>query len=134
MAGIDLSEDRILTFCALRFDGWQYERGNSFAFRRALEQYFTSGRWDLEPNEKLTVFFMLQQGLFRMDLRFESKTSRYWRAFRALFFEVASLEVPQKYGEPHFLAAWKTDFAPNLGEALQMIRQIHEDTEYDECA
>lgn len=118
-----LQANEILTACALRFQGWQYQEKTRFDQTAAFDRYFETGSWDLPDNEKLAAFFLLQRGLSKWDLVTESKQGRWWSAFRNLFFHVAHLPIPPKYRDDNYATRWEEQYAPRLDECLQCIRE-----------
>jgi hypothetical protein len=131
---LDFDEVDIVACCAERFNGWEFDRCYPFDFRKAVDDFFVSGEWDLPPAQKLCMFFFLYEGLFKVDLRNEPRHGKYWRAFRTLFFAVASLDVPPEFRVPEHAERWEEEFRPQLSEVVGCIRRIHEGTEYDDHA
>lgn len=61
----ELREDDVLIHCALRFDGWKYKEATGFDHFQALDCYWETGEWALQPEEQLCMFFLLQRGLYK---------------------------------------------------------------------
>jgi hypothetical protein len=123
----EMNERDILASCALRFRGWEYLRKNPFDHRKALDRFFESRRWDLSEVEQLCMFYLLYEGLFKLDLRDEPENGEHWQAFRELFCRVAALQVPEEYEDRDCDMKWTQEYQPHLNEVLEYIRRIHDD-------
>ncbi len=131
---LDKNENEILICCALRFDGWAYCSATGFDQRKAIDDFFETGRWELTDQEKLAVFFLLQRGLYKWDLVYEPKHGRFWRAFRTLFFEVCELDAGEPYRGMTYIEEWERDYKPILPQCIEVVRRVHESTQYDDNA
>jgi hypothetical protein len=125
MAAADLTEKDILVSCALRFDGWEYLRTHPFDHHRALDDFFELGQWDLAETERHCMFFLLYEGLFKLDLQNERENGQHWQAFRSLFSQVARLQVPKEYEVRKHAERWAQEYTPHLAEIIEKIRQSH---------
>ncbi len=134
MTNNDLVEDDILVVCALRFDGWKYQQATNFNQRKAIDQFFETGQWNISRDEQLATFFLLQRGLAKWNLVYEPKHGRYWRAFRMLFLLAHSYEIPEEYRLAGYYEQWEREYRPNLAEHVARIRTIHMSTAYDDNA
>jgi hypothetical protein len=119
---IELSPKEILTACALRFDGYQYEKDSGFDGGPAIQTFRDSRKWDLSDSEKLTCFFLLQRSLCKWDLVQEPRDGRWWQAFRAMFLEVIDFEVPVKYRHPSYFEQWGERYAGRRKECIEVVR------------
>jgi hypothetical protein len=127
-------EREILTACALRFNGWQYVEEQQFDHRQAIQSFFETATWQLSQHEQLAVFFLLQRGLAKWDLVYESERGKFWRAYRSLFLRVYQYEIPSEYEILDYVQRWQQNFIPHLEECVARIRQIHETIAYDDNA
>ncbi len=134
MARPEFHERDILTRFALRFDGHKYASAFGLDARRALADFFATGQWALSPNEKQALFFLLQRDLCHWALTHEPLHGKYWRAFRALFLEVAALEVPAEFRMPHRYERWENEYAARIPACVAHVRGIHASIPYDDCA
>lgn len=130
----ECAENDILITCALRFDGWKYQEATGFDHRKAIDDFFETGSWEIQTLERLCVFFLLQRGLCKWDLVYEPKHGKFWRAFRTLFFLVCREEIPAPYQIADYLEQWRRKYDPNLEQHIGFIREIHETTGYDDNA
>lgn len=129
-------EDEILTTCALRFDGYEYqeyreELDNEIDLEECLENFLGTNAWNLEDNEKLTIFFILQRSLFKWGLEGEPKDGKYWKAFRSLFLECVDLPIPSEYKREDYCQEWEENYQPNLEQVKAFIQDIHDNTNYE---
>ncbi len=129
---LQLDEKKVLTCCALRFNGWQYVDDFLFDYREALDHYLASGDWDLTPPEQLATFFLLQRALSKWDLADEPENSRHWRAFRSLFFRVYNYEIPEKYRIAEYIDKWNRNYVPRLQQCLDLVRNVHTNVQYED--
>jgi hypothetical protein len=129
---IAFEEDDILIACAFRFDGYKYREMAGFDEEAPLQKFFKTGRWDLSPLEQMTVFFMLQRGLYKWGLEYEPRDGRYWKAFRTLFLLSHGHRVPRAFRPPDqdLYARWKYRFVPRIAECVSLVREAHEATVY----
>jgi hypothetical protein len=132
MAAADLEEKGIPASCALRFNGWEYLRTHPFDHHRALDHFFELGQWDVSEAERLCMFFLLYEGLFKLDLQNEHENGQHWQAFRSLFSQVARLQVPQEYEVRKYAEKWAQEYSPHLAEIAEHIRQIHDGCQDDD--
>jgi hypothetical protein len=126
MSTTNFVESEILSCCALRFDGWGYYSQHGFDQRKALDNFFESGKWNLSALERLCMFFLLHRSLFWMDLTDEPKDGRHWQAFRHLFLNVAPLNTPEEYRIAKHAVRWESEYQLRLSEVIDFIREIHE--------
>ena len=125
-----LDEDDILTTCALRFRGYDYQEAYPFDQERALEHFVRTGEWDLVPLEQLTAFFMLQRYLFKWGGEQLARDSQEWRAFRSLFLTTYAYEIPAEYRHPDYDEPWEREYRPHLVTCVKQVRRTHDATDY----
>ncbi|BAY14154.1 hypothetical protein [Calothrix sp. NIES-2098] len=99
--------DDTLNTCALRFDGYKYLQRTGFDPSKAIDNYFSSQKWDLQPLEKLTAFFLLQRALNKWDLVNEPRDGQFWKAFESLFNECKEMEIPEEYRQQEYCNKWE---------------------------
>lgn len=131
---MEFTERGILTRCALRFDGWKYAEQTGFDHRAAFDAFFATGKWSLTDQEKLACFFLLQRGLCKWDLVYEPLHGKFWRAYRTLFFEVCEMEPQEPFRDVRYVEEWDRDYKPALEKCIEIVRRVHESTEYDDNA
>lgn len=127
---MELQEEEILTACALRFDGYAYVEATGFDYDRAIDNYFRSGVWDLEPLEQLATFFMLQRGLCKWNLVYEPQDGKYWRAFRELFLKAYRHEIPERYRQQPYYDEWAVKSKAEVRRCVALVRGVNEGTAY----
>lgn len=120
----------ILTACALRFNGWDYKDKTGWDHAPALDLMVQRSLAPTDPNEILTLFFLLQRGLCKWDLVYESPESRFWWAYRELFFLAHRLPIPATYRHAQFADAWERDYVPRLDEFVGRVQRIHASIQY----
>jgi hypothetical protein len=128
--GAYLNEDAILTCCALRFDGYKYAEEQGFQSDALVDQYLQTSKWHGTELELLATFFHLQRALFKWGLVYETSESPYWRAFRELFLQLYSAEIPEQYQMTEYYGEWIEDFQPRLAQCVAVVRETHETTTY----
>ncbi|MBW4686578.1 MAG: hypothetical protein KME40_16090 [Komarekiella atlantica HA4396-MV6] len=109
-----MRDDDILTACALRFDGWKYQQETKFDVRIAIDSFFASQKWELQPLKKLATFFLLQRSLYKYDLQYEPNDRKFYKAFRTLFFECVDLDIPVEYQIQEYYKNWESQYKPDL--------------------
>jgi hypothetical protein len=62
------------------------------------------------------------------------ENGRYWRAFRALFLHTHAYEVPAEHRDVGQYAEWEQRLAPRADEYVDLVRQIHATTAYEDDA
>ncbi|WP_131474256.1 hypothetical protein [Fischerella thermalis] len=102
-----MDKNNKINVCALRFDGYKYQKQTGFNPQEATTQYLATRKWDLEPLEKLATFFFLQRSLNKFDLQYEPRDGQYWQALESLFDECKDLEIPEEYRQNTYYEAWK---------------------------
>jgi hypothetical protein len=107
-----MKDDNILTACALRFDGYKYQRQTGFDPKQATATFFSTQRWELEPLEKLATFFLLQRSLYKYDLQYEPEDNKFRKAFRSLFSECVDLDIPLEYQQKEYYQNWESQHKP----------------------
>jgi hypothetical protein len=135
-SGPNRHEDDILLHCALRFDGKAYLRDTAFDPAPLLATYIASGDWpeDVEDLHLLAAFHVLQRRLTAWGAPPTPRDGKAWYVFRALFFEVATLDVPPRYRSARGWALWLERYAPRIAGLLAHVQAIHESTHYREEA
>ena len=135
-SGPNRYEDDILLHCALRFDGKAYLRDTAFDPAPLLATYIASGDWpeDVEHLHLLAAFHVLQRRLTAWGAPPSPRDGKAWYVFRALFFEVATLDVPPRYRSARGWALWLERYAPRIAGLLAHVQAIHESTHYREEA
>jgi hypothetical protein len=128
----DFKEEHILTHCALRFDGYAYREATGFHENEALEDFLSTGQWNITTEEQLTAFFLLQRFLMKWGGEYLSERGKEWRAFRSLFLLTCEYEIPPKYRFNGEYEVWEKKYRPRHAECVQTIRHIHETTDYDD--
>jgi hypothetical protein len=123
------SEHDILTACALRFDGYAYQRATGFEIDGILEAFWRTGEWPDDLAQRMATFFFLQRALCKWDLVYEPRDGRYWRAFRSLFFSVCEADPPEPYRDESYATAWDREFKSRLPEIVGIVRDIQTRTE-----
>jgi hypothetical protein len=123
-----IKERNILSDCALRFDGYKYEKNTKFNFKQSIKKIIEGKA--LEPLEKLAIFFFLQRSLSKWDLQFEEENKKVYKVYRDLFLACVDLEIPQQYQKEDYLNNWRKNYEPNIEEVKNMVSMIHENTSY----
>jgi hypothetical protein len=133
MEGRTVTEKDILMYWALRFDGYKYKDQHNFDHVQALATFKQTGTWvHLSDLEKQTVFFMLQRYLGKWGGERLAECSPEWKAYRTLFLETYVLPVPTEYRTSDYYRTWQDRFEPNKLELVEIVRQVHQSTEYSE--
>lgn len=118
-----MKDDDILSACALRFDGYKYQQQTEFDAKKVLANYFLNQQWELQPLELLATFFFLQRSLYKYDLQYEPKDSKFRKAFRSLFFECVDLDIPSEYQQQEYYQNWEKEYKPKAKELRKVIEQ-----------
>jgi hypothetical protein len=134
MAQRELNEEKILSCCALRFDGYTYAAEHDFKPDEFISAFLQTGQWQGNEAQCLSAFFYLQRALFKWSLVYEPEHSPYWRAFRELFLRLYNAEIPRQYRMADYYDEWTLEFQPYLDECVAIVRQAHENTAYDDKA
>lgn len=129
----EANEDDILITCALRFDGYRYAQEQGFDSAEAYKRLLTSGPSSFTLPEQMTLFFSLQRFLFKWGGEGLRRTAPEWRIFRELFLGLADKQVPEPYRIKDYLHQWESGFAPRIGQCIELIRTIHEQTSYQDA-
>ena len=74
---------------------------------------------------------MLQRFLCKWGGEFLPRTSPQWWAYRELFLGVADQQVPLRCRHEPFATEWDELYALDLGEVVDTVRSLHENTNYD---
>ncbi len=129
-------EDDILLHCALRFDGKAYLRDTAFDPMPLLATYIETGDWpeEVEDLHLLAAFHVLQRRLAAWGAPPTPRDGTAWYVFRALFLEVATIDVPARYRSARGWALWQERYAPRIAELLTYVQGLHEGTHYREEA
>lgn len=130
----DLKEEKILSSCALRFDGYKFLKENSFDPQKALDDFLSTGEWAISPLEQLACFFFLQRYLSKWGGEMLPKSSKYWQAYRSLFLVVNAYDIPAVYRLDNYFEEWRSQFEPRLAECVDLIEKVHSSTPYDDLS
>lgn len=139
----DDRENRAITACALRFDGYKYfddhrlfsdkrieEDGGQFILSSmpAFDQFLDEPDFSLPANTLHAMFFFLQRSWIREGwLRPNSYGAKI---ARQLFLLLCREEVEPKYQLPGWPEAWRSDFAPHLNDYIELVEQNLKNTRY----
>jgi hypothetical protein len=118
-------EDDILSACALRFDGYKYQKATRYDPASVLGDFFKTGQWPSDPLKQLASFFFLQRFLCKWGGEYLPKNCKYWQAYRSLFLLVNTYDIPKTYRISECFERWQADFEPRLVEYVALIQQIH---------
>lgn len=124
-----LDEDDVLIECALRLDGYAFEK----VARRRLGDLVGIALEDvsrLSLNQRFAAFFMMQRHLYKWGGESLPRNHHEWKVFRELFLELAPLDVPAKYAHAEFMASWRRKYGARVEEAVAFVRRVHEAMEY----
>lgn len=130
----DLTEEKILTCFALRFNGYQYLEENSFDPQKALDDFINMGEWTISPLEQLACFFFLQRYLSKWGGERLPKNSKHWQAYRELFLLTNSYDIPAVYRLDNYFEEWRSQFEPRQAECVDLIEKVHSSTPYDDLS
>lgn len=126
------SEDDIMITCALRFDGYKYAEETGTDLGKLMKRVQRKRVGKLTELENHAVYFALQRYLHKWGGERLSRRSNVWRIFRELFFQVAELEVPKEFQDKLYQEQWEKKYVPRLQECIEVVRKVHEGTEYQE--
>ncbi|MCU0570074.1 MAG: hypothetical protein MUF49_26310 [Oculatellaceae cyanobacterium Prado106] len=126
-----IDENDILIHSALRFQGYRYQQEVRLDSKPIIEAYKRGERYpEATGLDLLATFFLLQRFLYKWGGETLPKTSPHWRAFRQLFLETCSVEVPERYRAGAYEARWLYDIFPRIDSYRAIIEQIHTQTNY----
>ena len=129
-----LEASEILTYTALRFDGYKYLEETGFDTNVAIDQLHEDLLTDWDDLQKLAIFFILQRSLCKWSLVYEPDNGKYWRLFREMFFDILEIELPEEYKSHEWFSKWEERYAARWPDALECVRKKHNSTKYDDDA
>lgn len=125
------AEQNCLFTCALRFDGYKYEESQAdFDSQKAFDQLIENDQLPPSKEGQLALFFFLQRALGKFGLEQATAAGRYWRAFRRLFLQVHTYEIPLAFRHEEYWQQWQEEYEPRQEAWVAFIRQIHENITY----
>ena len=128
-----LDEDRILTFAALRFDGYAYADATGFDWMEWTTEHFAAEGDQLEPLEVLALFFASQRYLCKWGGEMLPKTHRDWWMYRELFLRAVETPVPLEYRGDTWWLEWKLRYEPRRDECIEVVAEAHMSTAYEDA-
>lgn len=81
-----LEEREITTCCALRFDGYKYQKETGFNPSLTFDKLFLGE--EVGELDGLAAMFFLQRGLCKWSLVYETEDSKYYKLYRKLFLKI----------------------------------------------
>lgn len=131
----DEREAKIITTCALRFDGYRYADAHGlvaseFDYSRFIDGFLVEPDYDLPRGHLHCALFLFQRGLIKEGLlRWDSPEAK---VIRELFLALCRDDVPEQYRNEEYYGGWERRHRPKLGRYLEFVRHRHEQTKYRE--
>jgi hypothetical protein len=129
-----LEARKILTDCALRFDGFKYLEETDLDTNLAIDELLEEIPCDWDDLKKLGVFFSLQRALCKWALVYEPYNGKYWRIFHEMFFDIISIEIVEEYQLENRYLEWQEQYGSRLEAVIQCVRNNHKSTPWDDAA
>lgn len=124
----------ILTYCALRFDGFKYLEETGLDTKLAIDELLEETPCDWDDLKKLGVFFSLQRALCKWALVYEPYNGKYWRILHEMFFDVISIEIVEEYQLENWYLEWQEQYGGRLEAVIECVRNNHKSTPWDDAA
>ncbi len=116
------NEEKILTACALRFDGYKYQKARHPELLDIQHPCLPR-----RVHAQMYQFFMLQRFLCKWGGEYLEDNSPDYQIFRELFLIVCRRPVPLRYRFSPYWEEWERNYAPHLEEFEALIRRRWED-------
>ena len=129
-----LKARKILTDCALRFDGFKYLEETDLDTNLAIDELLEEIPCDWDDLKKLGVFFSLQRALCKWALVYEPYNGRYWRIFHEMFFDIISIEIIEEYQLENRYLEWQEQYGGRLEAVIECVRNNHKSVPWDDAA
>ena len=129
----DQREAKIVTACALRFDGYKYADENGLAgddrdYTRFLRAFLADPDLGLPRGHLHCALFLLQRAYLKEAvLRWDSHEAR---VISELFLALCREDIPDEYRNEEYCVEWERRHRLKLAKLLEFVRRRHERTEY----
>ena len=127
------TEDYILTFSALRIDGYKYREMVDLDTETIFGEFEKTGTFgDATPLDKLGCFFLLQRHICKWGGEQVDRNTSLWKMYRTLFLQTTDVEVPAEF-LPNSLQStskWEYRIKPRIKTCIDIVETIHKNTKY----
>jgi hypothetical protein len=129
----DEREAKIVTACALRFDGYRYADEHELAgedrdYTRFLRSFLAEPNFDLPRGHLHCALFLLQRAYLKEGwLKWDSREAR---VIRELFLALCREDIAEEYKNQEWWEEWERRHMPELWRHLEFVRRRHEQTKY----